>query len=344
MRDKRVFTLGSKKIGEVDLFFVVEEGQANLGDFNKALDMIDVAAETGADAIEFQLARAGDFYIKSNPGFQIYLEREFSEAQHQELISHAKEKGLEFVAAPLSHKLIEPLTKAGCSGFNINASDLTNPNIIDAVLDSGVPFFLSLLFAKEEEIQWAVNRIQKNGNARFGLLHGQHTMASGEHGVDLEHTSLGYLAVLQEKFQVPVGFIDHTPFDWTPSVAVSAGADVITKHLALSRSEKGPDWHVCLEPEEMKKAIALARAAKKSINVKTKVLAPGENFDRSVMRRSIVAAKTIPAGKVIERNDIEFKRPGDGFDPSRYGEIVGQVSCREIREDEQIKFSDFKEM
>ncbi len=344
MKNKHVFTIGSKKIGEEDLFFVIEEGQANLGDFDKALSMIEVAAKTGADAIEFQLARARDFYIKSNPGFKIYLEREFSQAQHQELISCAKEKGLEFIAAALSHKLVEPLTKAGCSGFNINASDLTNPEIIDAVLDSGAPFFFSLLFAKEEEIRWAIERIQKKKNAQFGLLHGQHTMASGKHGVNLEHTSLGYLAVLQEKYRVPAGFIDHTPFDWMPAVAVSAGADVITKHLALSRSEKGPDWHVCLELEEMKRAVALARAAKESINVKTKVLAPGEDFDRSVMRRSIVAAKTIPAGKVIERSDIGFKRPGNGFDPSQYNEILGHVSSREILEDEQIKVSDFKEI
>lgn len=344
MKNKRIFTIGSKKIGEEALFFIVEEGQANLGDFNKALGMIDATAKTGADAIEFQLARARDFYIKNNPGFQLYLKREFSETQHQELISHAKEKGLEFIVAALSHKLVEPLTKAGCSGFNINASDLTNPDIIDAVLDSGLPFSLSLLFAKEEEIEWAIERIQKNGRAKFSLLHGQHTMASGEHGVDLEHTSLGYLASLHAKYQVPVGFIDHTPFEWMPSVAVSAGADVVTKHLVLSRSEKGPDWHIALEPEEMKMAIALARAAKKSINVKTKVLAPGEDFDRSVMRRSVVAAKTIPVGKVIERSDIEFKRPGNGLDPSQYNKILGQVSSRQILRDEQIKISDFKEI
>lgn len=344
MRKKHIFTIGSKKIGEEDLFFIIEEGQANNGDFNKALEMINAAAKTGADAIEFQLARASDFYIKNHPEFQLYIKREFSEAQHQELISCAKEKGLEFIVAPLSHKLVEPLTKAGCSGFNINASDLTNPDIIDAVFDSGLPFSLSLLFAKEEEIEWAIARIQKKGKAKISLLHGQHTMASGEYGIDLEHTSLGYLASLHAKYQVPVGFIDHTPFEWMPSVAVSAGADVITKHLALSRREKGPDWHICLEPEEMKRAIVLARAAKKSINVKTKVLAPGEDFDRSVMRRSIVAAKTIPMGKVIERSDIEFKRPGNGLDPSQYGEILGRVSSQEILRDEQVKVTDFKEI
>ena len=342
MKSQNILKMGSKKIGGDDLFFVVEEGQANLGDFSKAMNMIDAVAATGADAIEFQLARAKDFYVKNDPVYKIYLERELTQSQHQELISHAREKGLEFIAAVLSHRLVEPLAKAGCCGFNINATDLTNPDIIDAVVDSGLPFFLSLLFAKNEEIEWAVGRIQKKGNAQFGLLHGQHTMASGEHGVDLEHTSLGFLETLKEQYQVPVGFIDHTPFEWMPSVAISAGADVITKHMALSREDKGPDWHICLEPEEMKRAIGLAHCAKNSMNVKTKVLAPGENFDRSLMRRSVVAAKSIPVGKVIDRDDIEFKRPGNGFDPSKYHELIGRIAVREINEDEQLNISDLE--
>lgn len=335
--------IGHKTCGGGNLFFVVEEGQANLGDFDKALGMIDVVSKTGADAIEFQLARAGDFYVKSHPGFATYLEREFSDVQHRELIRCAKDKGLEFIAAALSHKLIESLTKAGCSGFNVNASDLTNPDMIDAVSDSGLPFFLSLSMAKEEEIEWAISRIQQKKNSGFALLHGQHTMASGLQGVAVEHTSLGYLATLKQKYGLPAGFIDHTPYVWMPAAAVAAGANLVSKHLALSRAEKGPDWHVCLEPDEMKEAVSLAKSMQESINVRNRVLAPGENFDRSIMRRSIVAAKPIPAGKKIERNDIEFKRPGDGVDPSHYENILGRISLREIKQDEQLTFSNVRE-
>ena len=340
---KSIFKVGSKEIGPVNLFFIIEEGQANLGNYNRALSMIDAAVTTGAEAIEFQLARVGDFYVKDDPGYKIYKEREFSDSQLNDLISYTKRKGLEFIAVPLSHKLVGPLAKAGCSAFNINASDLTNPDIIDAVIDSGLPFFLSLPLAREEEIDWAVNRIMKKNARIFALLHGQHTMASGENGVDVEHTSLGYITTLKKRYQVPVGFIDHTPFTWMPAAAVSAGAEIVSKHLTISRSEKGPDWHICLEPDEMKEAVIWAKQMRDSVITNYKKLAPGENMDRVAMRRSIVASKVIAAGRAIGREDIEFKRPGTGLDPSRHEEILGRVVSREIKADEQIKLPDLKE-
>lgn len=335
--------IGSKRIGTGDLFFVIEEGQANLGDFEKALSMIDYVADAGADAIEFQLARADDLYVKTHPGYEIYLKREFSETQLIKLISKVKEKGLEMIAVPLSHGLVNPLVKAGCSAFNINASDLNNPDIIDAVIDSGLPFFLSLPLATEEEIDWVVSRVKKSGDGKFILLLGQHTMASGENVVNIEHTSLGNISTLKEKYQVPVGFIDHTPLKWMPACAVAAGADTVSKHLTWSRDEKGPDWRICLELNEMKKAIAWAYKINRSIKTKNRQLAPGENLDRSIMRRSIVASKIIKSGKSIERNDICFKRPGNGIDPAQYNDIIGKVARRDILPDEQITTFDLED-
>lgn len=326
------------------MYFVVEEGQANLGDIKKAFSMIEAASGTGADAIEFQLARAGDLYVRKASGYDIYRKREFTNPQLKELVAYAADKDLDFIAVPLSHTLIEPLANYGCSSFTINASDLTNPDMIDAVIDSGLPFSLCLPLATEKEIDWAIDRIRRKNAGNYVLLHGQHTMASGEEGVAIEHTSLGYIELLKEKYKRPTGFIDHTSMAWMPAVAVAAGADVISKHLALSRKEKGPDWQVCLEPREMKDAVAWAKMAWKSIQAKAKDLAPGENIDRAKMRRSIVASNTISAGKVLERKDICFKRPGTGLDPSEYETVIGKAALREIKADDQIRLNDLKEV
>ncbi|NLD46168.1 MAG: hypothetical protein GX660_03070 [Clostridiaceae bacterium] len=337
-----ILKIGNSEIGLNQIYFTVEEGQANLGNFDKALKMIDYAAKTEADAIEFQLAFASDFYVKSHKGFQVYSEREFSKKQIEELVATTKEKNIDLVVAPFSHHIIEILSKLNCAAFNINASDLNNPDILDAVSDSGKPFFLSLLLASEKEIEWAIQRISRRRSPNFGLLLGQHTMASGEHGVSLEHTNLGYIKTLKELYKVPVGFIDHSPLIWMPAVAVAAGADIITKHLALSRNDKGPDWQVCLEPDEMKQAIDWVKKAKESISTINKKLAPGENMDKAIMRRSIVAARQIEIDTEIEREDIVFKRPGSGIPPDQYLDIVGKKARRTIFSDEIIVFDDVK--
>jgi len=324
-------------------FFVVEEGQANWGDFKTALKMVDLVVECGADGIDFQLARADDFYVKGHPDHKAYKQREFSDDQLLTLVSYVKKSGIELVVTPLSHKIIRPLAEAGCSAFNINASDLTNPDVIDTVIKTGLPFFLSLPLATEEEIDWAVNRIVSKGAEGFILMHGQHTMASGEYGVKIEDTALGYISTLKKKYNMLIGFIDHTPLPWMPACAVVAGANAISKHLTWSREVRGPEWYICLEPDEMRQAVRCVRNIKQSMNTKEKCLAPGEIHDRLLMRRSIVAARQILKGQTITREDICFKRPGDGFDPSRYEEIIGKISARDILPDEKIDLKNVRE-
>ncbi len=324
-------------------FFSVEEGQANWGDFEKALQMVDLAADCGADGIDFQLTRADDFYVKNHEEYECYKRREFSDAQLVELISYVKKSGIEMIITPFSHRIIQPLADAGCSAFNVNASDLTNPDVIDTVIKTGLPFFLSLPLATEAEINWAVNHILRQGTENFMLMHGQHTMASGEYGIEVKDTTLGYLSVLKKKYNLLVGFIDHTPLAWMPACAVAVGADAVSKHLTWDRSVKGPDWQICLEPDEMKQAIQWVREVRPSTNAKEKFLAPGEEHDRSLMRRSVVAAKPIAEGQKISREDICFKRPGDGFDPSCYEEILEKISVRNIVPDEKITLRDVRE-
>lgn len=335
--------IGKHSVGGDQLFFVVEEGQFNLGDFEQALRMVELAAGTGADAIEFQLAYADDFYVQSHPGHAIYKEREFSDEQLKELVAATIHHGLELVVTPLSDCIVTKMAQFGCSAFNINASDLNNPSMLRAVMDSGLPFFLSIALASETEIDWVLKFIQTySPNAEFTLLHGQHTMASGEHGVAPEHTSLGYLTTLQKLLGAPVGFVDHTPYEWFPSCAVAAGATIVTKHMAPNHDLRGPDWHICLDPEEMKHSITMARNVYQSIREQAKVLAPGEHMDRSEMRRSIIAGNDLEAGHVLQGNDIIFKRPGTGIPPDQEQAVLGATLLTAVEKDEPLSMDNLR--
>jgi len=325
-------------IGEKDyskrLFFIVEEGQFNLGNFDKALQMIEMVSKTGANAIEFQLAYADDFYIETDSGHGIYKTREFTDAQLKLLISTTHKMGLHFVATCLSYKLIDKMASWGADAFNINASDINNPAIVDAVAKVGLPYFISTPLATKNEIDWVIKRIiEKGGNLNFALLHGQHPMMSGSDHVEVEDTSLGLIEALKAEHQKKIGFIDHTPFYWMPAVAVAAGAQVVSKHMTLSHVYEGPDHAICLDPFEMTKAIKLANEVYASMSIKDKELAKGEDLDRTVMRRSIVSPKKIAQGEKISKDDILFKRPGHGISPDRSDLVIGKTAIIDIAED-----------
>lgn len=324
-------------------FFVVEEGNANNGNFRVALDMIRVAAEAGADAIEFQLAVADDFYVRSHPGHAIYKSREFDRIQLQELLAAAKTAGIIAYAAPLGSRLVLELAALGCPLFNINSSDLDNPDMLDAIAGTGLPFFLSTAMATLEEIDWAVERLSSHGCGQFAVLHGQHSMISADgSGVQESETNLACLELLRQRYQVPVGFIDHTSNPMMPIIAALRGASIVTKHLALSRALKGADWHICLEPAEMAKTIRQVRIAESTLGEPDKLLGRSEVIDRSEMRRSIVAARRLTAGTVLQREDLRFKRPGTGLAPRRALEFVGRVLTVDLEEDEQLRLEHLK--
>ena len=325
-------------IGNIDyskkLFFIIEEGQFNLGDFDKALLMIELASITGANAIEFQLAYAADFYIVSDQGYHNYISREFTDEQLQKLVSCAHKNNLQFISTCLSHKLVDKMKKFGTDAYNINACDINNPTMISSVLSTGKPFFVSMPLASKQEVEWVVNYIsEENITAKFGLLHGQHPMASGSESVELEDTSLGFLRAASHSFERPVGFIDHTPFFWMPSVAVGAGATIISKHMTASHAFKGPDHSICLDPKEMKEAVRLANDTFSSMLICEKVRAKGEDMDIALLRRSLVSARFIRKGETITANDILFKRPGTGIPLDALAKAEGRTAACDIAAD-----------
>ena len=331
--------IGNKEFASNDSYFWVEEGQASLGNFETAKKFIDTASEVNADGIEFQLAIPEEFYVESHPYIEHYKKIQYTNQQLIDLIAYSKEKGIDFIATILSSGLVPFLAENGCMAFVINASDINNPGIIDPVIESKLPFFISLPLASFDEIDWIVNRCQSKGAKNFVLMQGQHSMASGEHGVSPEDSNLGFLSTLKEKYGNLVGYIDHSPIKLMPSIARAAGANFVCKHLFLNKDDRGPDWFVCLNPEEMRETIEHLKKINKSMSVKEKILAPGENMDKTLMRRSIVAAADIPEGTQITREMLAFKRPGGGMQPNEYENLLDKRTKEMINKDEIINLN-----
>jgi sialic acid synthase SpsE len=317
--------LGSKLCGPgCPPLLIVEEGQANEGNMQIALRMIEIAAGVGADGIEFQLSIADDLYVRNDPGHTLYVPRQLGEQQIKTLVDAAHAAGLFFQAACLTPRLHEPCRRVGADVFTVNAMDLNNPLMLQSVARMGLPFWLATLMGTMEEIEWAVKLVRPLAQAPFGLLHGQHIMTSNPaETVAAEMLQLDCIRLFQERYGVPVGFVDHTSTTTVPALAVSKGAAAVCKHLAPEAGWRGPDWMVALPPDDWRRAGELARFAARA-GGQSKDLSQAEVKDRSVQRRSVFSARALPVGHLLVAEDLVALRPGGGLDPRHMDSLLGR--------------------
>lgn len=332
----------NKIIGEgCNALMFAEEGQANQGNVDIAMSMCKTAAAAGADGIEFQLFLANDMYTQNEAGYLIYKSRELSPTEIRDLISVSHAEGLLCQVAGLSPKIIELSAEAGADIFCVNATDLTNPIIIDAVAATGKPFWLATLMGTMEEIDWAVNYAISRCQSDIGLLHGQHVMTSdASKGVPPELLQLDCIDLLKRRYGLVTGFVDHTATQFVPSLAVAKGAALVMKHLAPEPNWQGPDSVVCLEPDLWKDSKLMLDYAIKA-NGESKELSQAEFKDRSLHRRSIHTRVALSAGHIISTDDLVALRPGKGgIDPRFISALVGRQLAINLAEQHQLKYDD----
>jgi len=334
--------IGSIFVGEGrEPLMFAEEGQANQGDICIAVDMCKKAAAAGADGIEFQLFLADDMYVCSDPGHAIYRSRELRNEQIRELVKVAHEEGLLFQVAGFSPSIIELCADAGADVFCVNATDLTNPVIIDAVAETGRPFWLATLMASIDEIDWAVNYSLSHSRSDIGLLHGQHVMSSDvSRGVHSKLLQLDCIELFKRRYGLVTGFVDHTATSFVPAIASAKGAALIMKHLAPDIDWQGPDWVVCLDPDSWREARLMLRFAAQA-NGASKEISQAEFKDRSIHRRSIYTAMALSKGHQIVAGDLVALRPGQGgIDPRVIHDLVGRRVAHDIVGGYQLQLND----
>jgi sialic acid synthase SpsE len=337
-----IMRIGNTILGEGrrTLMFA-EEGQANQGDLAVALGMCKTAAAAGANGIEFQLFLANDMYVSGDPGHVIYKSRELSNTQIRELISATHEAGLLCQVAGLSPTIIELCAEAGADVFCVNATDLTNPIIIDAVAATGKPFWLATLMGTLEEIDWAVNYSLTKCRSDIGLLHGQHVMSSDtSRGVPPELLQLDCIELFKRRYGLVTGFVDHTATQHVPSIAAAKGAALVMKHLAPDLDYRGPDWVVCLDPASWKEARSMLDYTVKS-NGASKEISQAEFKDRSLHRRGIHTKVDFSEEHQLVSGDLVALRPGKGgMDPREIHDLVGRRLARALPAETQLQPDD----
>lgn len=334
-------------------FFIAEAGVNHNGDLNLAHQLIDAAAEAGADAVKFQTFKAEGVATPEAPkaeyqkrttgsaGDQLAMLRqlEVPEEWYPSLIERCGTRGIVFLSTPHDWEAMDILDRYDVPAFKVGSGDLTNLPFLRRLAGLGRPIILSTGMGTLGEVEEAVEAIRGAGNEQLAVLH-----CVTSYPAAVEDTNLKAMLTIEQAFGIPVGYSDHTQGTETALAAVALGATIIEKHFTLDRNLPGPDHQASLEPNELRELVHSIRLVERALGNGIKRPAPLEVEIQPVVRKSIVAAVDIPAGATIAEAMLTTKRPGSGIKPRYWENIIGQKAVEDIARDtllrwEQISWS-----
>jgi len=324
-------------------YIIAEIGVNHEGSMITAKRLVDEAKEGGAHAVKFQSYKAETLASKHSPAywdtakeptesqFALFKKHDsFWKDEMQELKNYCYKSDIEFMSTPFDVESAEFLNEM-MDVFKISSSDITNKPFIEYICSFNKPIILSTGASNLEEIQDAVNWIQ-SFNIPLALLHCVLNYPTAD-----KNANLGMITGLKEAFPDNIiGYSDHT----VPKamkvceMATMLGAVILEKHFTHDKTLPGNDHYHAMDKEDLKLFhMNLNTAFQLLGSFKVEALLD-EDKSRLNARRSLVAAKDIPKGKIIEKSDLTFKRPAHGISPKYFDEVVGQVANTDIKEDD----------
>lgn len=329
---------------------IAEAGVNHNGSIELAKKLVDVAADAGVDYVKFQTfkaekiasskAKKAEYQDRNTDGDDSQLKMlqklELSESDHGVLLEYCHKKNIQFLSTPFDLESIDLLKSLNITLGKIPSGEITNFPYLKKMGKSFSHLVMSTGMSDMKEIEDAVKAIEDAGFDRKNLtmLH-----CNSEYPTPFEDVNLRAMNTIAEKFDVPIGYSDHTTGIEIPVAAVALGAVLIEKHFTLDRNMDGPDHKASLEPAELKEMVRSIRNVELSLGNGIKEPSPSEIKNRSIARKSIVAAKDLSAGHTIEYDDLSVKRPGTGISPMQIDLITGKKLLKDIKQDEVLTSS-----
>jgi N,N'-diacetyllegionaminate synthase len=337
------------------VIIIAEAGVNHNGSMDLAKQLIDAAADAGADYVKFQTfkteklvsakAKKAEYQQKnmndhvSDSQFDMLKKLELTEEQHHELIAYCKTKNIRFLSTAFDLESIDLLNSIGIDLFKIPSGEITNLPYLRKIGSLKKKVIVSTGMCVMSEIEDAVNVLLNAGTPKdnISILH-----CTTDYPTAMENVNLKAMLTIQKKFQVPVGYSDHTLGIEVPIAAVALGAVIIEKHFTLNKDLPGPDHKASLEPNELKEMINAIRNIEIALGSPNKEPSEAEKKNMLVARKSIHIASSISKGHFITLDDIIMKRPGDGISPMEMEHIIGKKIKRNLEGEHKLSWEDLE--
>lgn len=329
------------------VFVIAEAGVNHNGDVTIAKHLIDVAAESGADAVKFQTFRAeelvtataakADYQVRATgeEGSQLEMLKrlELSFDAFRELENYCRQRDILFLSTPFDEGAADFLDSLAMPAFKVASGEIINTPLLEHIARKKKPMIVSTGMANLGEVEAAIETIHAAGNDEVVVLH-----CVSNYPADPADVNLRAMQTMAQAFDVPAGYSDHTLGIEVALAAVALGACVIEKHFTLDRALAGPDHAASLDPLQLKAMIDGIRIVEGALGDGRKRPAATEATVASVARRSLVAARDIFAGETVTNDMIAVRRPGTGLAPSLQRYLVGRVTRANIKRGELLSF------
>lgn len=326
-------------------FIIAEAGVNHNGSLDIAKRLVDVAAQSGVDAVKFQTYVAEKLvtadavkarYQREASGYhesqlEMLKRLELTREAHVELVSYCARRCILFLSSPFDEESADFLDSLGVPAYKIASGEITNIPFLQHVAKKGKPLIVSTGMATLDEVREAVEAIRTVGGKQIALLH-----CVSSYPASPERANLRAMKTIEQSFPVISGYSDHTPGLEVSLAAVALGANIIEKHFTLDRSYEGPDHRVSLEPNELQALSRGIRNVEVALGNGLKQPTLEEMDTAAAARKSLVAAKKIKAGEVLTREMIAVMRPGTGLSPSRLNDILGKTLAVDVCEGELL--------
>ncbi len=330
------------------VIIIAEAGVNHNGSLENAFKLIDAAVDAGVDYVKFQTfktealvsrgAKKAEYQIQNTANatdsqLEMLKKLELSHDDHETLINYCKEKDIQFFSTAFDLESLQYLKDIGLQLVKIPSGEITNLPYLRKAASLFSEVILSTGMCTMEEVEAAVSVFKQRGVDNISILH-----CNTEYPTPMEDVNLMAMLAIQQKFQLPVGYSDHTLGIEVPIAAVALGATVIEKHFTLDKTMEGPDHAASLEPDELKNMVKAIRNVEQAIAGNgIKEPSPSEIKNINIARKSIVAKTDIRKGEVFTENNLTVKRPGNGISPMKWDEVIAQTAGKDFLADELIE-------
>ena len=327
---------------------IAEAGVNHNGSLDKAFELVEIASNCKADYIKFQLfdtnklvtpnARKANYQIdkKLNETNQYLMLKKLElDIDKIQLIKNlCDKKNIGFICSAFDKNSIKKIYELGVDFFKIPSGEINNFPYLRKIANFNKDIILSTGLSSLDEISEAIKVLVKYGTekSKICVLH-----CSSEYPTLYKDVNLRAMITIKKKFNVKVGYSDHTIGSEVAICALSMGASIIEKHFTLDKNLPGPDHKASLSPEELKQFVLSIRNMEVALGSPNKKPNPNELKNIFAIRKSIVASKTILKNEVFSEKNITTKRPGHGLNPMMWEKVLGKKAKKDFYENDLIE-------